>query len=128
MTNKGTTESTVKYIICNVCDLTFKTDSGLKVHTDLLHRSVPCNQGKVECCHCLKKFSDLIVLKKHNRSKHKLVCKQCPKTFNKKLALNIHRNTYHQEKNVDTRKSLTPTSGALSLDTAPPASQRSGRK
>ena len=62
-------------------------------------------------------------MKKHNKIEHWFKCKQCPKTFKEKITLNMHKNTSHQEKNVETRKSLTPTSGALSLDTAPPASQ-----
>ena len=65
-------------------------------------------------------------MKKHNKIEHKFKCKRCPKRFKEKLALNMHRNTSHQEKNVETRKSLTPTSGALSLDTASPASRGSG--
>ena len=126
LSNKNTKESTVKCIKGNVCDLTLKTDSGLKVHTDPTHRNVSGSQGKVECSHCLEKFSDLTLMKKHNKREHRFPCKQCPKTFKEKLTLNMHKNTYHLEKNVDTRNSLTPTSGALSLDTAPPASKGSG--
>ena len=70
MSNKNTTESIVKCIKCIVCDLTLKTDSGLKVHTDLMHRNVSGNQGKVECSHCLEKFSDLTLMKKHNKREH----------------------------------------------------------
>ena len=44
--NLNTTESNVKFIKCNECDLFFKTDSGLKVHTDLLHMNVPLNQDE----------------------------------------------------------------------------------
>ena len=127
LSNKNTTESTVKCIKCNVCDLTLKTDSGLKVHTDLTHRNVSGSQGKVECSHCHEKFSDLTLMKKHNKREHRFPCKQCPKTFKEKLTLNMHKNAYHiEKKNVYIRNSLTPASGALSLDTAPPASQGSG--
>ena len=53
-------------------------------------------QDKVECSHCLEKFSYLTVLKKHDRSKYEVTCKQCPKTLKEKLALNMHKNTYQQ--------------------------------
>ena len=78
LSNKNTTESTVKSLKCIVCDLTLKTDSGLKVHTDLTHRNVSGSQGKVECSHCLEKFSDLTLMKKHNKREHRFPCKQCP--------------------------------------------------
>ena len=103
-----------------------QTDSGLKVHTDLTHRNMSGNQGKVECSHCPETFSDLTLMKKHNKREHRFPCKRCPKTFKEKLTLNMHNNTYHLEKNVDTRNSLTPASEALSLDTVTPASQGSG--
>ena len=119
LSNKNTTESTVKCIKCIVCDLTLKTDSGLKVHTDIKHRDVSGNQGKVECSHCPEKFSDKTLMNKHNKREHRFPCKQCPKTFKEKLTLNMHKNTYHLEKIVESRNSLTPASGALSLDTAP---------
>ena len=79
--NKKTKESNVKFIKCNECDLSFKTDSGLMVHTDLMHMNVPVNQDKLECSHCPKAFSDLRVMKKHNKIEHKFKCKLCPKTF-----------------------------------------------
>ena len=95
--NEKTTESNVKFIKCNECDLFCKTDSGLKVHTDLMHMNVPFNQDELECSHCPKTFSDLRVKKKHNKMEHRFKCKQCPKTFKEKLTLNMHKNTSHQE-------------------------------
>ena len=106
--------------------LSIQKDSGLKVHTDLTHRYVSGNQGKVECSHCPEKFSDISQMKKHNKKEHRFPCKQCPKTFKEKLTLIMHKNEYHLEKIVESRNSLTPASGALSLDTAPQASQGSG--
>ena len=126
LSNKNTTKSTVKCIKCIVCDLTLKTHSGLKVHTNLTHINVPGNQCIVECSHCPEKFSGLTLMKKHNKREIRFPSKRCPKTFKEKLSLNMHPNIYHLEKNEDTRNSLTPASGALSLDTAPPASQGSG--
>ena len=87
LSNKNTTESTVKCIKCIVCDLTLKTDSGLKVHTDLTHRNVSGNQGNVEYSHFPEKFSDLTLMKKHNKRKHRVPCKQFPKTLKEKLPL-----------------------------------------
>ena len=90
------------------------------------HMNVSVKQDKLDCSHCPKLFSDLRVMKKHSKMEHKFKCKQCPNTFKEKLTLNMHKNTLHREKNVETRNSLTPTSGTLSLGTTPPASQGSG--
>ena len=106
--------------------LSIQTDSGLKVNSDLTHRYVSGNQGKVECSHCPENSSDLTQMKKHNKKEHRFPCKQCPKTFKEKLSLNMHKNTYNLVRIVESRNSVTPASGALSLDTVPQASQGSG--
>ena len=57
------------------------------------------------------------------RKKKRFKCKQFPKIFKDKLTLNMHKKTLHQENYVETRNSLTPTSGTFSLDTPPAESQ-----
>ena len=56
--NKKSTESNINFIKCNKCDLFRKTDSGLKVHRDLMHMNVSDNQDELECSHCPKTSSD----------------------------------------------------------------------
>ena len=65
-----------KYIKCNDFDITFQTNSGLKVHIDLIHGNESVNQDELKCNHCLIKCSDLTVLTKHMKRDQKFKCKK----------------------------------------------------
>ena len=116
------------YSKCTYCEKKFKDQEELQ-----FHRKLHMNKSRVQtidqvfltCSNCSQKFSDIMVMKKHMKKEHKFKCKKCPKAFKEKLAFNMHKNTSHRQKNVETSNCITPTSGAISLDTAPRVSQGS---
>ena len=59
---------------CNDCDLKFKTESGLKVHIELVHSTQFCREGVLECDYCLISCSDFDFIKKHMEREHKYRC------------------------------------------------------
>ena len=82
---------------CNACDLVFKTESGLKVHNDLVHQQEYVSTEDLKCKHCNIICSDLEVMMKHNEREHKFKCKVCNDTFKEESVLKIHSRTNHAQ-------------------------------
>ena len=80
---------------CNICQLTFQTGTGLKVHVDLEHRILPVSETELKCKHCVITCSDLNVMKKHILREHKFMCTTCPETFKEECTLKTHTNIAH---------------------------------
>ena len=116
-----------------VCSLDTKNKKFKDQEELQFHKKLHMNKSRVQtidqvfltCSNCSQKFSDISVMKKHMKKEHKFKCKKCPKAFKEKLAFNMHKNTSRRQKNVETSNCITPTSGAISLDTAPRVSQGS---
>ena len=70
-----------KSVKCNTCDSAFQTESGLKVHNDLVHNKEPVSKEKLICKHCTITCSDLDVMNKHIVREHKFKCQECNATF-----------------------------------------------
>ena len=65
----------------NACDLVFKTESGLKVHNDLVHQQEYVSTEDLKCKYCNITCSDSEVMMKHNEREHKFKCNVCNDTF-----------------------------------------------
>ena len=90
--NQKTSQNDLK---CNICNLTFKTGTGLKVHTDLEHPT-QVNEAELKCKHCVITCSDLNVMKKHILREHKFKCTQCAEAFKEECKLKIHTTNAHK--------------------------------
>ena len=75
--------------------LTFKTGTGLKVHTDLEHPTQG-NEAELKCKHCVITCSDLNVMKKHILREHKFKCTQCTEAFKEECKLKTHTTNAHK--------------------------------
>ena len=82
---------------CNVCESVFQTESGLKVHNDIVHHKEPVNKEELKCKHCIITCSGLDVMKKHMVREHRFKCKECNATFKEECNLQAHTNTSHEE-------------------------------
>ena len=76
----------------NACDLVFKTESGLKVHNDLVHQQ---EYVSTEDLKCNTTWLDSEVMMKHNEQEHKFKCNVCNDTFKEESVLKIHSRTNH---------------------------------
>ena len=76
---------------CNICQFTFQTGTGLKVHTDLEHPAQPVNEAELKCKHCV-----ITVMKKHILREHKYECTQCPEAFKEECELKTHPTNTHK--------------------------------
>ena len=84
-----------KCINCN--DLVFKTETGLKVHNDLVHQTENESKEDLKCKHCKITYSDLEVMKKHNEREHIFKCKICDETCKVEVLLNTHSSAAHAQ-------------------------------
>ena len=55
---------------CNACASAFQTESGLKVHNDLVHHNKLVNKEELKCKHCITICSYLDVMNKHIVREH----------------------------------------------------------
>ena len=83
-----------KGIKCNACGLVFKTESGLKVHNDLLHQQENVIEN-IKCKPCSITCSDSEVMMKHNEREHKFKCQKCNETFKEDYLLHTHSTRSH---------------------------------
>lgn len=85
-------------IKCNICDSVFKTESGMKVHNDLVHQNKNAVKENLKCKRCNITCSDSEVMVKHNEREHKFKCTICDKTFKEEHLLKTHSSTGHAQK------------------------------
>jgi uncharacterized C2H2 Zn-finger protein len=79
---------------CPMCSLTYKTQSGLKVHIKVAHR----NERNHECPECPLKFSSPNLLKRHSYThsgERPFKCGLCVKGFLEKYKLDVHMRGAH---------------------------------
>jgi hypothetical protein len=79
---------------CEVCHLSFSTDSRLKSHRIKTHQNIEIVQ---QCAVCLKVYS--VSQKLNTSNKYSLVhyCPYCPKTFSESTTLTLHVHMQHKE-------------------------------
>ena len=85
-----------KSVKCNTCESVFRTESGLKVHNDLVHNKEPDSKDKLKCKHGIITCSDLDVMNKHIMREHKFKCQECSATFKEECNLQVHTKTSHE--------------------------------
>ena len=85
-------------IICDKCNVLFKSEKGLREHNKKDH------PHQVKCTICdevFKKRSDLEThISSHHESSEKYECKQCDTKFVLKWRLNKHQKIHEKQKNV----------------------------
>ena len=92
---KDNQDTSLNDLKCNICNLTFKTGTGLKVHTDLEHPT-QVSEAELKCKHCVITCSDLNVMKKHILREHKFKCTQCTEAFKEECKLKTHTTNAHK--------------------------------
>lgn len=86
-----------KYYICDVCQKTFKTKSGIKNHFRRMHLKMIPTQDSYECEECNAKFASLRNLKRHQKTHNpekSFKCSFCDSKFH------TQQNQYYHEKYV----------------------------
>ena len=85
-------------IICDKCNVLFKSEKGLREH------NIKDHHHQVKCTICdevFKKRSDLETYKSsHHESSEKFECKQCDRKFVLKWGLNKHQKINEKQNNV----------------------------
>ena len=86
---KNFTQSASKY--CEICDKTFNSVHGLKIHTETIHEGLK----KYQCKICSKSFGHAFTLKRHKEAKKYNVCNKSGKALETEKALNTHYEINH---------------------------------
>ena len=89
--NQETSLNDLKYSICN---LIFKTGTGLKVYTDLEQRT-QVNEAELKFKHCVITCSVLNVMKKDILCEHNFKYTQCTEAFKEECRLKTHTTNAH---------------------------------